>query len=416
MRALYTAVLRLALPLVLVRLWWRGGAEPLYREHIAERFGHYRQDRLEPLIWIHAVSVGEARAAEPLVRALSAELTDHRILMTCTTAAGRATLKQLYGESVLIAWLPYDLPATVRRFLEYFRPHLAIVMETELWPNVLAQCQRYAVPVLLANARLSEKSARGYRRWQRLSRPALGSLAAVCAQSAADAERLRALGAAHVEVTGNLKFDVTPDADQLAAGRAWRAEVARPVVLLASTREGEEEPLLAAADFNEALIVVVPRHARRFDDVAKRAQSRRSRSRLPAAGDRVFLGDTMGEMAFYYGACDVAVIGGSFAPLGGQNLIEALAAGAPVIVGPHMYNFAEATRLALRAGAAAQVADAAAAMRRAADLLANEAERRYMSAAGRALCAAHRGATARHVAACRRLLEFEDGARTTPER
>ena len=414
MRALYTLLLGLALPLVLMRVWWRGRAEALYRENIAERFGHYQLDRPEPLVWIHAVSVGEARAAEPLVRALLAQFADHRLLITCTTAAGRATLKQLYGESVLIAWLPYDLPSVVRRFLEYFRPRLGIVMETELWPNLLAECRRYAVPVLLANARLSEKSARGYRRWQRLSRPALASLAAVCAQSAADAERLRALGAATVEVTGNLKFDVTPDEHQLAAGHAWRAEVARPVVLLASTRDGEEEPLLSAASFQQALIVVVPRHARRFEDVAKWAQSRRSRERLPAAADRVHLGDTMGEMAFYYAACDVAVIGGSFAPLGGQNLIDALAAGAPVIVGPHMYNFAEATRLALQAGAAVQVADAATAMRHAGELLGNEAERRRMSAAGSALCAAHRGATARHVAACRRLLEFGDGARTTP--
>jgi 3-deoxy-D-manno-octulosonic-acid transferase len=311
---------------------------------------------------------------------------------------------------VLVAYLPYDLPQALQRFLEYYRPRLGILMETELWPNLLAQCSRHGVSVVLANARLSARSARGYRRWGALARPAIGTLAAVCAQTAEDAARLRELGAPRVEVTGNLKFDVEPDPGQLAAGRAWRARVARPVVLLASTREGEEEPLLAAAGGQTsrsvpgALIVVVPRHARRFDEVARRAQSRRTQAPLPAPDDRVHLGDTMGEMAFYYAACDVAVIGGSFAPLGGQNLIEALAAGAPVIVGPHMYNFAEATRLAVAAGAAYQARDARQAMERAAQLLADDAARRRMSEAGRALCAAHRGATARHLAVCKRLL------------
>lgn len=405
MRALYTALLRLALPFLLLRLWWRGRAEPGYREGLTERFGIYDIDRADRLLWIHAVSVGEARAAEPLVRALAGALPDHRILMSCITAAGRETIKQLYGEAVLSAYLPYDLPKAVQRFLEYFRPRLGILMETEIWPNLVAQCAQNAVPVMLANARLSERSARGYRRWRALAQPAFSSLAAVCAQSAADAERLRALGARAVEVTGNLKFDVEPDAAQLAAGRAWRREIARPVLLLASTREGEERMLLDAWPGNAAaLLVVVPRHPRRFDELAPLAQSRRSRQPRPAPADRIHLGDTMGEMTFYYGACDAAVIGGSFAPLGGQNLIEALAAGAPVIVGPHMYNFAEATRLALQAGAAIQVRDAAAAMQTAVGLLASEEQRRAMSDAGRNLCAAHRGATARHLAACRRLL------------
>jgi 3-deoxy-D-manno-octulosonic-acid transferase len=415
-KLLYTLAIAVALPFALARLWWRGRAEPLYREQVGERFGLYGVDRSSLLLWIHAVSVGEARAAEPLVRALGGEFADHRILITCTTAGGRETLKQLYGESVLIAWLPYDLPGAVQRFLEYFRPRLGILMETELWPNLIAQCERHGVPLLLANARLSAKSAGGYRRWQSLARPALGSLAAVCAQSEADAARLRELGARHVEVTGNLKFDVSLDPGLLSAGSAWRGEVGRPVVLLASTRDGEEELLLAATAVGGPLIVVVPRHARRFDEVAKWAQSRRSAQRVPAPSDRVHLGDTMGEMAFYYAACDVAVIGGSFESLGGQNLIEALAAGAPVIVGPHMYNFAEATALALAAGAAVQVADARAAMRRAAELVDDGVARARMSDAGKALCAAHRGATARHLAACRRLLDIGDGARSSLRR
>jgi 3-deoxy-D-manno-octulosonic-acid transferase len=405
MRTLYTILLRLALPFLLARLWWRGRAEPGYRDAVTERLGIYRGERPERLVWIHAVSVGESRAAEPLVRALAGALPEHRILMTCTTAAGRETIRQLYGDSLLVSYLPYDFPESTQAFLDYFRPRLGVLMETEIWPNLLAQCASHGVPVVLANARLSEKSARGYRRLRRLVEPAFASLAAVCAQSSADAGRLSALGAQRVEVTGNLKFDVQPDAAKLAAGRVWREALGRPVILLASTRDGEEAPLLHAAPAGP-LAVVVPRHPRRFDEVASLAQSRRSRQPQPAAGDRVHLGDTMGEMAFYYGACDVAVIGGSFAPLGGQNLIEALACGAPVIVGPHMYNFAEATQLGLEAGAVLQVADAPAAMTSAAQLLADGERRRRMAEAGRNLCAAHRGATARHLAACRRLLRL----------
>ena len=402
MRFLYTLALHLALPFALLRLWWRGRREPGYRESLGERFGRYSTDRADRLIWLHAVSVGEARAAQPLVRGLAAAFPDHRLLMTCTTAAGRDTIRQVYGESVLAAYLPYDVPWAVQSFLEYFRPRLAILMETEVWPNLVAACERNAIPLLLANARLSEQSAAGYQRWATLARPAFAAFRAVCAQSAADAERLRAIGARNVEVTGSLKFDVEPDEAKVAAGREWRRSVGRPVVLLASTREGEEEMLLNHPV--EALILIVPRHPRRFDEVAQWAQSRRSRQPQPAPGDRVHLGDTMGEMNFYYGACDVAVIGGSFAQLGGQNLIEALAVGAPVIVGPHMFNFSEATELALKAGAAVQVADAEAAMRLAVELIGDEDRRRAMSEAGRALCAAHRGATARHLQVCRKLL------------
>jgi len=400
MRWLYTLALRLALPLILLRLWWRGRREPGYRDNIQERFGVYLLDKPPKALWVHAVSVGEARAAAPLVRALQEALPDHAMVVTCTTATGRETLKQVYGESVLAAYLPYDYPESVRAFLEHFRPRLGVLMETELWPNLLAQCAGHGVPVALANARMSEKSARGYRRARALTGPGIRSLAAVCAQSAADAGRLRDLGAPRVEVTGNLKFDVTLDGAQLAAGREWRARLGRPVLLLASTREGEEKPLLENANA-DALIVVVPRHPQRFDEVARLADSRRSRNDIPG---KIFLGDTMGEMAFYYAACAVAVIGGSFMPLGGQNLIEALAAGAPVVVGPSMFNFAEATRLALEAGAAIQVPDAAAAMRQAGQLLSDAALRARMGESGKRLCEAHRGATRRHLEILRGLV------------
>ena len=413
-RALYTLALRGLAPLIPLRLWWRGLREPGYRRHVAERFGYYK-DALErvggphggkPLIWLHAVSVGEARASAGLTRALGEAHPECDLLVTCMTAAGRDTLKELHGESVQVAWLPYDYPGAVHRFLEHFRPRLAILLETELWPNLLAACAEFGVPVLLANARMSKKSAAGYRRLGVLARPALGALALACAQSEEDAARLRALGARRIEVAGNLKFDSAPDEAKAAAGRAWRERLGRPVLLLASTRDGEEKLLLDAMPpwDGKLLVVVVPRHPRRFDEVASFAQSRRTRNEIPSAQDRVYLGDTMGEMDFYYVAADVAVIGGSFQPLGGQNLIEACAAGVPVVLGPSMFNFAEATRLAVDAGAALQAEDAADAIGKALRLLSDPAERERMGAAGRALCQAHRGATRRHLEYCGELL------------
>jgi len=397
-RLLYTIALRLALPLILLRLWWRGRREPGYRQHVQERFGIYSHETPPKALWVHAVSVGEARAAAPLVHALKRLLPDHTVVMTCTTAAGRETLYQVYGDSVIAAFLPYDYPEAVEGFLRRWAPRLGVLMETELWPNLLAQCSTHAVPVALANARMSERSARGYRRWRALTQPAIRSLAAVCAQSEADAARLRALGAQHVTVTGNLKFDVALDEVQLAAGREWKAKVGRPVLLLASTREGEEKILLKElGDDASFLTVVVPRHPQRFDEVADLSDSRRTQNRVPAANERIYLGDTMGEMAFYYAACDVAVIGGSFLPLGGQNLIEALGAGAPVVFGPSMYNFAEASRFALEAGAAIQTEDAGAAIAQARALLLNSQQREKMALAGKTLCAAHRGATQKHL-------------------
>jgi 3-deoxy-D-manno-octulosonic-acid transferase len=406
-RQLYTLLLAALIPLVLARLWWRGRREPAYRSGIAERFGLYDDERgSESWIWVHAVSVGEARAAAPLVRALQQARPEHRIVMTCMTAAGRETLRQVYGESVRAVFLPYDLPGSVQRFIERFRPRLGIIVETEVWPNLLAACERNRIPVLLANARMSEKSARGYARWEALTGPGFRRLSAVLAQSDADAARLRSLGAPRVEVTGNLKFDVPPDAALVHAGRAWRERLGRPVLLFASTREGEEKLLLDAlpAWDGRLLVVVVPRHPQRFDEVSRWAQARRTQVEMPGAEVRVFLGDTMGQMAFYYAACDVAVIGGSFQPLGGQNLIEALSAGAPVVAGPHMFNFAEATRLATKAGAALQVAEVAEGVRAALAIVGEPARREAMAQAGRALVELHRGATERHLEACLRLL------------
>jgi len=286
-------------------------------------------------------------------------------------------------------------------------------VETEIWPNLMRACGQNGVPLLLANARMSRKSVRGYQRIAPLVRPAFESLSAACAQGAADARRLRRLGAANVTVTGNLKFDIEPDPAKAGEGRAFRAALRqRKVLLLASTREGEEELLLQGlgAQDDGTLIVLVPRHPQRFDAVAALAQrmgftlARRSLGEAPHQGRRLYLGDTMGEMAFYYALADVAVIGGSFAPLGGQNLIEGCAAGIPVVTGPHMYNFADVTRMAVEAQAALQAQDAAMALRAARALLEDPERCARMGIAGMRLCARHRGAAERHLAVCRDLL------------
>jgi len=414
-RGLYTLLLRISLPFIIVRLWWRGRREAGYREHVAERFGRYTLQPKASLVWLHAVSVGEARASAPLVRGLLRELPSFELLVTCTTASGRATLEQVFGDAVRIAYLPYDYPEMARRFIAHFRPRLGIVMETEVWPNLLAACQEAGVPVMLANARLSRKSARGYRRFATLTRPAFASFSAVCAQSAKAARRLRWLGARHTLVTGNLKFDVEPDAAKVSEGYAFKASLrGRKVLLLASTREGEEAKLLDAlgGEDDGTLVILVPRHPQRFDEVAALIEgrgfsfARRSRGQAPHAQRRVYLGDTMGEMSFFYTLADVAVIGGSFLPLGGQNLIEACGAGVPVVFGPSMFNFAEAAQLALQAGAAVQVTDAREAIGVARALLADQRRCTQMGLAGSRLCAAHRGATERHLETCGRLLNL----------
>ena len=415
MRFVYNAVLWLALPWVVLRLWWRGRREPGYRLHMAERFGRYAFKPDKPVIWLHAVSVGEARAAEPFVRALALRYPGYQLVVTQMTATGRATAEQLFAGVAHCCYLPYDYPFAVARFLAHFRPRLGILMETEIWFNLIWACREKQLPLLLANARLSEKSARAYALVASLVREALQGLSAVAAQSEADADRLRALGACAVEVTGNLKFDATvPQAMRLlGAELRQRFGVTRPVLLAASTREGEEALLLDALRQHpvaDLLTLIVPRHPQRFGEVSALLKARghtlvlRSENRDVPPDCAFVLGDSMGEMAAYFGACDVAFVGGSLLPYGGQNFIEACALGVPVLLGPHTYNFAKASEDAVAAGAALTVADAEALVSRVKALLSERESRAAMAAAGRRFSAAHQGATGRLMVVVARLL------------
>jgi 3-deoxy-D-manno-octulosonic-acid transferase len=423
MRTLYSIAWWLALPLVLMRLWWRGRKEPGYRQHVVERLGFYPGTSFQPsskTIWLHAVSVGETRAAEPIITALLAEYPDHLILLTHMTPTGRATGKALFGSQaprVVQAYFPYDTEWMVDRFLRYFAPRLCVLMETEVWPNMIAQCAMHDVPVVLANARLS---ARSYKKAQRLPGiflEAARGIACAAAQTEEDAARLRMLGVRQVDVTGSVKFDVTPLPAILEMGVRLRASIGlRKVLLCASTREGEEALILDAMgtrDMAGALLVIVPRHPQRFDEVealvlaqglSVRRRSAMHDAALLAEVD-ILLGDSMGEMFAYYAACDVAFIGGSLLPLGGQNLIEACAVGKPVLIGPHTFNFSAATDNAIAACAAIRVADADAMLAEAARLLQDDGMRDAMGKNARHYAEQHRGATQRTVALIKQLLD-----------
>ena len=369
-------------PLLRRKLHRRGREEPGYLIAIEERFGSYQKPATQGgYVWIHAVSLGETRAAAVLIDALRAANPDLRLLLTHGTATGRAQGEGLLREGDVQVWQPWDTPAVVKRFLAHFKPCVGIILETELWPNWVAQCNEAKVPLVLVNARMSEKSMRQAQRLSWLSRPAYQGLTAVYAQTGADAQRLQTLGADIDGVLGNLKFDAKPDGLQLALALVWKQNIKRPVVLFTSSREGEEvmwlDTLQALKDtprdahdhINAVHWMVVPRHPQRFDEVAALIEQRgwtvSRRSAWTAGPDvnqqddvnTIWLGDSLGEMALYYGLSDVALLGGSFAPLGGQNLIESTACGCPVIMGPHTFNFADAAQLAEEAGAAIRVQD-----------------------------------------------------------
>jgi 3-deoxy-D-manno-octulosonic-acid transferase len=419
MRIAYALAWIAALPLVLLRLAWRARRQPGYLDLLGERFGRYAPALPGPYIWIHAVSVGETRAAVPIVDALKARYPRHHILVTHMTPTGRSTSREIFGDRVERAWLPYDLGFATRGFLEHFRPELGIILETEIWPRLLEEAARMNIPVVLANARLSERSARRYAWIPSLTRWSFANLRGVAAQTEADARRFAAIGAIEPAVLGNVKFDLAVPQQMIERGREFRTRFgeARAVWVAGSTREGEEALLLdafaAQVASTDALLVIVPRHPQRFDEVVRLAEgrglavSRRSAEEAVPAHVRVLVGDSMGEMFAYYAAADVVIMGGSLLEFGSQNLIEACALGRPVIVGPHTFNFAEASLSAIAAGAAVRVKDAGEALAVAAAISADAARREEMGAKAREFVAAHRGAV-------QRLMDWI-GTKTAPE-
>ncbi len=439
-RWFYSCLMWLAQPLLRRKLQRRGQQEPGYRQAVPERFGHYHQPvppHAGPTVWIHAVSLGETRAAAVLVAALRGLLPQMRLLLTHGTATGRAEGARLLQAGDLQCWQPWDTPGAVQRFLQHFNPTIGILMETEIWPNLVHGCQQQAVPLVLTNARLSDKSLRQAVRLAWLARPAYAGLKAVWAQTGADADRLAQLGAPVRGTLGNLKFDAAPDVGQIKTGRAWRAALAKPVLLLASSREGEELALLQnlksfgpAALMDKALTatesvasqvqwLIVPRHPQRFAAVAELIEaqgfgvSRRSGwgsagpSTTPGAAPCIWLGDSLGEMALYYALADAALLGGSFEPLGGQNLIEAAACGCPVLMGPHTFNFAEAAEQAQSAGAAQRAADLAHGISAAAALVQDAPGLLARQQACQRFAQSHRGAALRLAQAIQQVLLAE---------
>jgi len=441
-RALYSIVMWLLQPLVRAKLRHRARAEPGYGECVEERFGRYTKLTVSPtaqagreqdFVWVHAVSLGETRAAEVLIAQLRMLLPGMRLLLTHGTATGRAQGRSLLQEGDVQVWQPWDTPSAVQRFLAHFQPRVGLLVETEVWPNMVAACAKDHLPLCLVNARMSEKSLKQALRLAWLSGPAYAGLRAVWAQTADDAKRLTQLGASVSGVTGNFKFDATPDPLQSAHGRAWRAALEKPVVMFASSREGEEADLLrilkqfrpvdlveydghAINDVANAVQwLIVPRHPQRFDAVVQLCAehgfsvSRRSAwNGAPKPAD-IWVGDSLGEMALYYALSDVALLGGSFAPLGGQNLIEAAACGCPVVMGPHTFNFAQAAEVAVAAGAAFAQVDLAQAVDRAMALLRSPADLHQAVSAAKDLSQAHRGAAQRTARAVCDLLKAPTG-------
>jgi 3-deoxy-D-manno-octulosonic-acid transferase len=406
-RRLYSLLIYCAVPVATAVVLWRGLRDRSYWQGLGERFGWGRRMSSAPAIWLHAVSLGEMSAAAPLVRALRARYPENPLVLTSATPTGRARARGLFGDTVDVRFLPYDTPGAVARFLDRIRPRLAIIMETELWPNLFKECERRGVPLVLASARLSAKSVSRYRRLGRLFRGIFSASSLIAAQTALDAERFIAIGAqsARTRVMGNIKFDLELSAGAINQGRELRASFggARPTWIAGSTHAGEEEQVLAAHEElrGSTLLILVPRHPDRFRAVSDLLSSRgvrftrRSSGILPDAATQVVLADSMGELAALYASADVAFVGGSLVPIGGHNLLEPAALGLPVLTGPYQSNGQDIARLLLEQGAALQVGDAqelAAALTR---LLADPAERQRIGAIGRHIVESNRGSVAR---------------------
>jgi 3-deoxy-D-manno-octulosonic-acid transferase len=419
LRLLYSALLYVVAPLAFVATALRGLREPSYRDRLSERLGFTQLRFAMPPLWIHAVSVGEVQAAAPLVRALAQRYPQHPILVTTATPTGAQRVRALFGDSVRHGYLPYDLPGAVRRFLASVTPQLAIIMEREIWPNLFRACCARRIPILLASARISERSGQRHRRFAGLFRDALACDVTIAAQTGADAERFRAIGApvAAVHVTGNVKFDFEVPEEARRAGAHIRAEFgSRPVWIAGSTHEREEDIVLDAhervrAARNDALLLLVPRHPNRFDAVKSWLRARnvhfvtRSKHEAVAADTSVLLVDTLGELLSFYAAANVAFVGGSLVPIGGHNLLEPAALNRPIIVGPHTFNAADIAQMFLESGAALRVESATQLAAAVLDLLTSAARRDEMIAKAHAILQANRGALARVLTLIETLLQ-----------
>ncbi|MBT6594270.1 MAG: 3-deoxy-D-manno-octulosonic acid transferase [Porticoccaceae bacterium] len=411
-RHLYSVFFYLLMPLILLRLLFRGMAAPNYRKRWLQRFGFFTPPELnKDTIWLHAVSVGETLAAVPLVKALQTKYPDHRLLITCMTPTGSERITAAFGDSVDHSYAPYDTPDAVARFLRRVQPKMLIIMETELWPNTVAGCYKRQIPVILANGRLSEKSARGYGRVPGLSAPMLGQLTAVAAQHGDDGARFTELGlsAKNLYITGNIKFDLDLSAEVRQSAEAlrqqWSGTTQRPILLAASTHRGEDEIILQAfglikQSVDNLLLVLVPRHPERFNQVgdlcreAGYSLARRSSNDSVEQAD-ILLGDSMGELMTFFGACDIAFVGGSLVTNGGHNMIEPAAWGKPTLSGLSVFNFAEVSRLLAEAGGLSLVEDAAALADATIELIENPEQAQQMGQQAQRVAEANRGALKR---------------------
>ena len=410
MRALYTLVLYLLTPVILYRLAFRGLRARGYFSRWFERFGFFPDPHMRGSIWVHAVSVGEVNAAAALIDALRERYADHPFVVTTVTPTGSDRVRQLWGDLVFHVYLPYDLPAAVRRFLTRVQPHVAVIMETEIWPNLFRECERYGVPIVVANARLSRQSLDGYGPVRPLARTAIRSATFVAAQSQQDAERFLELGTRpeRLHVVGNVKYDMRVPPDLTEQANEWRAAwgAGRPTWLAASTHEGEEQAIIEAHShllrrFPDALLLIAPRHPERFRPMGQLCRSygfrtaTRSEDGLADKQTQCFVVDTLGELVPFCAAADIAFVAGSLEAIGGHNVLEPAALGVPVIVGPHTFNFEEVTDFLLERGAALRVPDADALVLELQRLFADPARRAAMGRAAIAAVEEQRGAVAR---------------------
>jgi 3-deoxy-D-manno-octulosonic-acid transferase len=413
-RYLYTAFFYLITPLILLRLMWRARLAPAYAERWSERFGFFKAANIKPIgsIWVHAVSVGETLAALPMIKALQARYPELTLVVTTTTPTGSERVRAVLGDSVFHVYAPYDLPDCLSRFIARVKPQLAIIMETELWPNTIHACHQRDIPVVVANARLSAKSARGYQRFAALAQPMLSELSVVAAQHQDDASRFQSLGltSEQSQVTGSIKFDITIDEALNTQAEALRQDwgVERPILLAASTHLGEDEKVLEAfaaisRQQPDALLVLVPRHPERFGSVADLCRQqftvqKRSDGGPVEADTQVLVGDTMGEMMKFFGACDIAFMGGSWIESGGHNMIEPAAWGKPILSGPSLFNFAEVSRLLIEAQGMQVVDNPAQLAESVVQLIGNTDQQQAMGQKALAVADANRGALDRLLA------------------